>query len=717
MSADNAEILLDNATERVDTGLASLMLIARYHDVPADAKQIAHDFAKAGASMDETSIVLAARSVKLKARIVNVRKSRLETLPYPVIAKMRNGEFVVVGGWREEGLIVQDTTSGNVMLLPQQNYMDAFTGTFIFIASQASITGNVARFDFSWFVPAIVKYRRELGETLFVSLVLQLLALATPFFFQVITDKVLVNKAASTLQVLSIGLLCAYIFETLLSALRTYVFSHTTNRVDVELGARLFRHLLSLPINYFHARRVGDSVARVRELENIRDFLTGNAVTVVLDLLFSVVFLGIMLVYSTKLSMIVFASLPVYVIISVIYTPLLRRRLEEKFNRGAENQSFLVETISGVETVKAGAVEPQWQRKWDLQLASYVNASFRAMNTGTIAGAWVTFVGRVVTVLIMWLGAIEVIEGRLTIGELIAFNMFAQHVSGPVLRLAQLWNDFQQVGISMQRLGDILNTPGETGSAQVVLPRIKGKVDIKDVYFRYNVDAPDVLHNVSLSIAPGEVVGVVGRSGSGKSTLTKLVQRLQVPRQGRVMIDDVDLSTVDTASLRRQVGVVLQENVLFSRSIRDNIALSDPVASIESVIEAATLAGAHEFISELPAGYDTLVGEHGSTLSGGQRQRIAIARALLSQPRILIFDEATSALDYESERAIQKNMAEICKGRTVIIIAHRLSAVRNADRIIVFERGKIIEEGAYQDLASRPGGAFARLLSLQNAMD
>jgi ATP-binding cassette, subfamily B, bacterial HlyB/CyaB len=717
VSADNAEILLDNATERVDTGLASLMLIARYHDVPADAKQIAHDFAKAGASMDETSIVLAARSVKLKARIVNVRKSRLETLPYPVIAKMRNGEFVVVGGWREDGLIVQDTTSGNVMLLPQQNYMDAFTGTFIFIASQASITGNVARFDFSWFVPAIVKYRRELGETLFVSLVLQLLALATPFFFQVITDKVLVNKAASTLQVLSIGLLCAYIFETLLSALRTYVFSHTTNRVDVELGARLFRHLLSLPINYFHARRVGDSVARVRELENIRDFLTGNAVTVVLDLLFSVVFLGIMLVYSTKLSMIVFASLPIYVIISVIYTPLLRRRLEEKFNRGAENQSFLVETISGVETVKAGAVEPQWQRKWDLQLASYVNASFRAMNTGTIAGAWVTFVGRVVTVLIMWLGAIEVIEGRLTIGELIAFNMFAQHVSGPVLRLAQLWNDFQQVGISMQRLGDILNTPGETGSAQVVLPRIKGKVDIKDVYFRYNVDAPDVLHNVSLSIAPGEVVGVVGRSGSGKSTLTKLVQRLQVPRQGRVMIDDVDLSTVDTASLRRQVGVVLQENVLFSRSIRDNIALSDPVASIESVIEAATLAGAHEFISELPAGYDTLVGEHGSTLSGGQRQRIAIARALLSQPRILIFDEATSALDYESERAIQKNMAEICKGRTVIIIAHRLSAVRNADRIIVFERGKIIEEGAYQDLASRPGGAFARLLSLQNAGD
>lgn len=717
MSASNGEQLIGDAIGDVDTGLASLMLLARYHDVAADGKQLAHDFAKAGSSMDETTIALAARSIKLKARIVTVKKTRLETLPYPVIAKMQNGEFAVVAGWRENGLIVQDAASGNIMLVPTEMYSNAFSGTFIFIASQASITGNLARFDFSWFVPAIVKYRRELGETLFVSLVLQLLALATPFFFQVITDKVLVNKAASTLQILSIGLLFAYMFETLLSALRTYVFSHTTNRVDVELGARLFRHLLSLPINYFHARRVGDSVARVRELENIRDFLTGNAITVVLDLFFSIIFLGIMLVYSTKLSMIVIASLPVYVIISVVYTPLLRRRLDEKFNRGAENQSFLVETISGVETVKAAAVEPQWQRKWDLQLASYVNASFRAMNTGTIASAWVTFVGRVVTVLIMWLGAIEVIDGRLTIGELIAFNMFAQHVSGPVLRLAQLWNDFQQVGISMQRLADILNAPTESGSAHVVLPRIKGKIDIKDVYFRYNVDTPDVLHNVSLSIAPGEVVGLVGRSGSGKSTLTKLVQRLQTPRQGRVMIDDVDLSTVDTASLRRQVGVVLQENVLFSRSIRDNIALSDPVASIESVIAAATLAGAHEFISELPAGYDTMVGEHRSTLSGGQRQRIAIARALLSQPRILIFDEATSALDYESERAIQKNMVEICKGRTVIIIAHRLSAVRNADRIIVFERGKIIEEGPYNDLAARPGGAFARLLSLQNAGD
>jgi subfamily B ATP-binding cassette protein HlyB/CyaB len=705
------------AEEKIDSGLASLMLVLRFHDIAADAQQISHDFVEAGRGMGETEMVLAAMHLKMKARIVNVRKSRLETLPYPVIAKMTNGEFAVIAHWTEDGLIVQDSASGQMMRVPHEHFDKAFTGRCIFIASQASITSDVARFDFSWFVPAIVKYRREITETLLVSFVLQLLALATPFFFQVITDKVLVNKAASTLQVLSVGLLVAYIFENLLTALRTYVFSHSTNRIDVELGAKLFRHLLALPIGYFQARRVGDSVARVRELENIRSFLTGNAITIVLDLVFSLVFIAIMLFYSVKLSLIVIVSLPLYVFISFVYTPLLRRRLEEKFNRGAENQAFLVESISGIETVKAGAVEPQWQKTWDQQLAAYVNASFRAMNTGLVARTWVTMVGRVVTVLIMWIGALEVIDGRLTIGELIAFNMFAQHVAEPVLRLSQLWNDFQQVGISMQRLGDILNTPVESGSAQVVLPRIKGKVEIREVYFRYQVDSPDVLNNVCLSIAAGEVVGVVGRSGSGKSTLTKLVQRLQVPRQGRVMIDDVDLSTVDSASLRRQVGVVLQENVLFSRSIRDNIALSDPVASMQAVIEAATLAGAHEFISELPAGYDTKVGEHGSTLSGGQRQRIAIARALLSKPRILIFDEATSALDYESERAIQKNMVEICKGRTVIIIAHRLSAVRHADRIVVFERGKIIEEGPYDDLSERPGGAFARLLSLQNAGD
>ncbi len=699
--------------QKPDSGLSCLLMILRFHDIPANAQQLQHEFGNTEGGFDETAIVLAARKMKLKTRHVKVSKRRSESMPFPVIAKTKSGDFIIVARHEEAGLLIQDPTSGNMMRIPHEHHDDVFTGLFIFFASQASIAGDLARFDFSWFVPAIVKYRREIGETLFVSFILQLLALVTPFFFQVVTDKVLVNKTASTLQVLAIGLLVSYIFENALSMLRSYVFAHTTNRVDVELGARLFRHLLALPISYFQARRVGDSVARVRELENIRNFLTSNALTLVLDLLFSIVFIVIMLLYSVKLAMIVIISIPIYAGISFLLSPILRKRLDEKFNRSAESHAFLVESISGVETVKASAVEPQWQKSWDLQLAAYVNASFRAMTTGLYARTLVTLVGRIVTVAVMYFGAMEVIDGHLTIGELIAFNMFSQHVAEPILRLASLWNDFQQVGISMQRLGDILDTPMESGSSQVSMSRLSGKIALRDLHFRYNIDTPDVLTKVDLDIAPGEVIGLVGRSGSGKSTLTKLIQRLHTPRQGRILIDDIDLATVDTSSLRRQIGVVLQENILFSRSIRDNIALADPVASMESIIKAAKLAGAHDFISELPAGYDTPVGEHGSTLSGGQRQRIAIARALLTEPRVLIFDEATSALDYESERAIQENMAEICAGRTVLIIAHRLTAVRNADRIVVFDRGRIVEEGPYSDLASRPNGAFARLLKMQ----
>jgi subfamily B ATP-binding cassette protein HlyB/CyaB len=410
-------------------------------------------------------------------------------------------------------------------------------------------------------------------------------------------------------------------------------------------------------------------------------------------------------------------SLPCYVILSAAFTPLLRARLHEKFNRGAENQAFLVETISGIDTVKAMAVEPHWTRKWDNQLAAYVSSSFKTATVGTFANSGVTLISKLVTVATMYVGARLVIDNQLTVGQLIAFNMLAGQVAQPVMRLAQLWTDFQQTGISVQRLGDILNTRTEVAGNKSALPPLTGRITLDEVVFRYRPDGPEVLKSVSVDIAAGEVIGIVGRSGSGKSTLTKLVQRLYVPERGRVMVDGMDLALADSTSLRRQIGVVLQENVLFARSIRDNIALADPGAPLEAVIQAAKLAGAHEFILELPEGYDTLVGEHGSTLSGGQRQRIAIARALMTNPRVLIFDEATSALDYESERIIQDNMKAICKGRTVIIIAHRLSAVRDANRIIVMERGQIVETGTHAELL-RPGsdgsaGHYARLHRLQ----
>ena len=496
--------------------------------------------------------------------------------------------------------------------------------------------------------------------------------------------------------------------------MRTYLFAHTTNRIDVELGARLFHHLMALPMAYFQSRRVGDAVARVRELENIRDFLTSSALTLVVDLLFTVVFLAVMFVYSPLLTAIVLGSFPFYIAISAGATPLFRRRLDEKFRRGAENQAFLVESVTGIETLKAMAVGPRMQRRWEDQLADYVAASFRVLSLGNTASQFVQLISKVATAATLYFGAKLVINGGLSVGELVAFNILSGRVCTLVLCIAQIWQDFHQARLSVQRLGDILNTTPERTYApsRARLPAIRGDIRFDHVTFRYRIDGQEVLRDVSFSVPAGQMVGIVGPSGSGKSTFAKLVQRLYVPESGRVLIDGMDLSLADPAWLRRQIGVVLQENVLFNCSVRENIALTDPAMSMERIIAAATLAGAHEFILELPEAYDTVVGERGSTLSGGQRQRIAIARALVTDPRILIFDEATSALDYESERIIQQNMRRIAKGRTVLIIAHRLSTVRATDRIVTLERGRLVEDGTHETLIGT-GGRYASLYRLQ----
>ncbi|SAI46725.1 cyclolysin secretion ATP-binding protein [Bordetella ansorpii] len=703
----------DASPPALDTGLICLAMLARYHQVAVDVDQLAHEFRAPGQPFGYEEILLAAAKLGLRARRARSSIARLATTALPAIASDRDGSFFVLA--RQDGakVLIQDPRRPSATEVALDVFERMWSGELIQLTSRASLAGDLAKFDFSWFIPAVVKYRRLLGEVFAVSFVLQLFALVTPLFFQVVMDKVLVHRSYTTLDVIAVGLLAVVTFEVVLTALRSYVFAHTSSRIDVELGARLFRHLLNLPLAYFRARQVGDSVARVRELENIRSFLTGNAITVVLDLFFSVVFLAVMAYYSVWLTLVVVVSLPCYALLSIGFTPSLRARLNEKFNRGAENQSFLVETISGVETLKASAVEPQWIRRWDNQLAAYVKAGFRAATIGTLANGGVTYISKIVTVVTMWLGAHLVIQGDLTVGQLIAFNMLAGNVAGPVMRLAQLWSDFQQVGISMQRLGDILNTRTEVHTARPALPPLRGAIGFDAVEFRYRPGAQLALRGVSLQVRAGEVLGIVGRSGSGKSTLTKLVQRLYQPEQGRVLIDGVDISTIDASSLRRQIGVVLQENVLFNRSIRDNIALNDPGVPLQQVIRAAQLAGAHEFIAELPEGYDTMVGEQGATLSGGQRQRIAIARALLANPRILIFDEATSALDYESERAVHRNMQEIAKGRTVLVIAHRLSAVRNANRIIVMERGVIVEEGTHTELLQKQPGHYAALYQMQ----
>ena len=696
--------------------LEALCLIARLHHIAADPAALRHQLGKATSdTVDADDLLLAARHLGLKAKRSRTPGERLHLSALPALALMRDGRVIVLAQCDGQRVLTQDPSApaSRPMIEPIAAFNEAWSGELILVASRASLAGELAKFDFSWFIPSLVKHRKLFGEVLLISLFLQLFALVSPLFFQVVMDKVLVHRGMTTLDVLVIGLVIVVLFESLLNALRTYVFSHTTSRIDVELGARLFRHLLALPLAYFQARRVGDSVARVRELESIRSFLTGNALTLVLDALFSVVFIAVMLLYSVPLTLIVLISLPLYVGLSLAVVPLLRARLDEKFARGAENQALLVEAITGMQTVKASALEPQLARRWDQQLAAYVAASFKTNNLASIAHEGVGLIGKLVSAATLWYGAHLVMDNQLTVGMFVAFNMFAQRVAQPIMRIAQMWTDFQQTGISMARLGDILNTRTEVPPTSAVqLPAIKGRVQFDQVNFRYRPEAQLALSEVSLDITPGQVIGIVGRSGSGKSTLTKLVQRLYTPEQGRVLVDGIDISLIDAAQLRRQIGVVLQDNWLFNRSVRENIAIADPAAPIEAVLHAAQLAGAHEFVSELPEGYDTLVGEQGAGLSGGQRQRIAIARALFTNPRILIFDEATSALDYESEAVIQRNMQSICQGRTVIVIAHRLSSVRRAQRIVVMDKGRIVEAGPHEALL-RLGGIYAKLWAMQ----
>lgn len=707
---------------QIDSGLVCLVILGKYLGKAIDPADLKHQMGKGSELFTTQDILNAAKLLGLKARRQEIDWQRLQKAPLPVIASDKEGQFFIVAKFDlgsetdTAKVLIQKPGTQAPAALTQQDFELLWSGEIILLTSRESIAGALRKFDISWFIPALVKYRRLLGEVLLASFFLQLFALMTPIFFQVVIDKVLVHKGLTTLDVMVFALVVVSIFEVILGGARTYVFSHTTNRVDVELGAKLFRHMLSLPLSFFEARRVGDSVARVRELDNIREFLTSSSVTLIIDIFFTFVFLAVMYLYSPTLTLIVFLSLPLYVLISLIVTGPLRKNLQEKFARGAENQAFLVESVTGVQTLKTMAVEPQMQRRWEDKLAGYVQTSFKANMLGNIGSQTVQLINKLTTAITLYVGAKLVIGGDITVGQLVAFNMMAGRVAGPVLRLAQLWQDFQQARISVERLGDILNTPTENtfASNRTTLPSLKGRIEFENVTFRYRPDDKEVLRNVSLVVQPNEILGVVGPSGSGKSTLTKLIQRLYVPQSGRVLIDGVDLTMVNPLWLRRQVGVVLQENLLFNRSVRENIALADPAMPMDRVLEASQQAGAHEFILELPEGYDTKIDERGSNLSGGQRQRIAIARALATNPKILIFDEATSALDAESEEVVQNNLLKIAQNRTVVIIAHRLSAIKQAHRIITVDKGEITETGSHAELMKN-NGRYASLYNKQMA--
>jgi len=704
---------------RQDRGLTALSVIAGHYRVPADPLQLRHQLALIGREAGAEDIVRGANLLRLKSRLlVGRRARRLDVIPYPAILGLKTGGFAILAAAPVTGRVrVIDPVAQTIANLTLSEAEALSSGEVILVTRRIGGVGaDPTTFGFRWFLPSILRYRKPLAQVLVASLFVQAFALLTPIFFQLIVDKVLVHRGFSTLVVIVIGMLTLGAFDALLQFLRAYTLSHTTNRIDVELGRRLFHHLFRLPLSYFETRAAGQTVARVRELETIRSFLTGQGLTSLLDLLFTAIFFAVMFLYSAKLALIVLGSIPLYLVVAALIRPPLRERINEKFDAGARSQQFLVESIVGAQTLKAASVEPIMQAQWEERLAAYVSASFGAGVLGSAGQGVIQYISKATTALILFFGAEAVMDGQMTVGELIAFNMIAGQIVQPILRLSQLWQDFQQVQVSVARLGDILNAPTEPRPLNLLtLPPPAGGLEMRGVTLRYRADAPEALRNVSLAIAPGEVIGVVGPSGSGKSTLTKAVQRLYSPQAGQILLDGVDIAQLDPGWLRRQIGVVLQENILFNRTIHDNIALSDPAMPRARVMQAARLAGADEFIAQLPQGYDTMVEERGANLSGGQRQRVAIARALATNPRILILDEATSALDYESERVIQRNMRAIVRGRTVIVIAHRLAAVRDCDRIVGMRNGEIVEAGTHDELLKRPGGLYAGLWALQSA--
>ncbi|WP_373533064.1 peptidase domain-containing ABC transporter [Vampirovibrio sp.] len=688
----------------MQTGLICIELAGKLNQISIDTRALVREYGLTEAELTVAEMVRILKHQGFTSKAKRLHVSQLQQYPLPAIVQLNDGGYAV--------LLKLNPPAQKLLIFRPENkqpeemtYTDLVahsTGTVI-VLKHKLMTAQI-KFGFQWFFKEILHYKRIIGEVLLGSFVIQLFGLITPLFTQVILDKVIVHHAMTTLDVLGVAFLAVMIFEFLLNLSRNYIFTHTANKIDAKLGAKLFKHLFGLPFMYFESRKVGNIVSRIRELDNIRDFITNKSVSVIIDTLFSVVFFAMMLLYSWKLALMVLGFIVLIALLYIGVTPVFRSRLEEKFQMGAQSNSYLVETVTGVQTVKSLAIEGSMQKKWEDYLGTYIQSSFKLNNVNNWAKAISNLLQKAMTIAILYFGVKQVINNQMTVGQLIAFQMFSNQLTNPILRLVGLWHEFQQTLLAVDRLGDILNHPVEVQSAQAItLPQLQGSVRFEKISFRYGLDTPNVLSEVSFNVPPSSSIGLVGRSGSGKSTITKLIQRLYLPQEGAIYVDDVDSRHMNPLWLRNHIGVVLQENYLFSGTIRENIALPRPDASIELIIQAAQVAGAHDFIKELPEGYDTLVGERGSTLSGGQRQRVAIARALITNPRILIFDEATSALDYESERIIQNNLAKIKQGRTVFIIAHRLSTVRDCQVILAMDRGQIVESGTHTELMLKRG--------------
>ncbi|MBR3721669.1 MAG: type I secretion system permease/ATPase [Selenomonadaceae bacterium] len=696
---------------RLDSALWCLVNVAHHFSIPADYDQLERAYITDENPVDTVTLLGGAKDLGLKARaLTGLTVERFAKLPQPTVVKLNNGSYVFVRGFtRERAVVVKDSHQPqNTILVPLETFRANFSGEAVIFTKRfhvEKLTDKVDGFGFSWFIPVVAKYKGFLLKVLFLSLVLQLLGLLTPLFTQLIIDKVLVHHSLSTMDVLIGGMIVVAIFNTWMLALRSYLFLNTTNKIDVILSSHLFKKVSELPSKFFDKWQVGDVVSRMNEVETIRGFLTGSALTVVLDIAFAVVYLAVMFVYSSVLSYIVWAVIPIYIVLNAVIAPIFKHKLNERFLLASEQQSFTIEAVTGVRTVKTMGMESTFVSRYEEILSRFLKSNLGVMHITNAAGVIGGFLQQAFNLALLWIGAYYVMDGDITVGELIAFQMLAGQVIAPILRLVNMWQQFQGVRVSMNRLADIMDEKSEPAfnPNRTTLPKLLGEVVIDNVNFRYKADGKNVLSDVKLTIPAGAKVGIVGRSGSGKSTLTKLIQHLYTPDSGRILIDGVDIAQVETAWLRRQVGIVLQENFLFAGTIKENIAIAMPSIDEESIMRAAELSGTHEFVSEMPHGYDTFVGERGSLLSGGQRQRVAIARALLLDPRLLILDEATSALDTESEEHILKNLGRITEGRTTIIIAHRLSTVKDCDFLVAMDKGKIMEVGTHDELMAKRG--------------
>ncbi len=694
----------------LDTALACLVQIAGHFSIPADYRQLERAYIVDANAADTVTLLQATQDIGLKARkFEGVDVKRLVRMPMPAVCRMQQGNYVVVIGGNEEQIVFFDPLHPEGRLAAKIGaFAKLWSGEVVLFTKRfhvEKLTEKVEKFGFSWFLPVVMKYKSLLVKVLFISLLLQLFGILTPLFTQFIIDKVLVHHSLSTMDVLIIGMILVALFNNWMLALRSYLFINTTNKIDVVLSSHLFRKISELPVRFFDKWQVGDVVSRMNELETIRGFLTGSSLTVVLDIIFAIVYIAVMFVYSAELSYIVWVTIPIYVLLNAVIAPIYKRRINEKFLLNAEQQSFLIETVTGVRTVKTLGVERTFVERYEEVLSRFLKSALGVLNVANAAGSIGMFLQQAFHLAILWIGAYNVMEGKLSVGQLIAFQMLAGQVIAPILRLVNLWQQFQTIRVSMARLGDIMNEKSEPAfnPNRTTLPSLQGEIVFSDVNFRYKADGKNILSDVNLRIPPGARVGIVGHSGCGKSTLTKLIQRLYVPDSGRVLIDGVDIAQVETAWLRRQIGIVLQENFLFAGTIKENISIAMPNIGEEAVMTAAQLSGTDEFVQDMPHKYETFVGERGSLLSGGQRQRVSIARALLLDPRILIFDEATSALDTESEQHILKNIDQIARGRTMIMIAHRLSTVRNCDFIVAMDKGRIVEVGKHEELMANRG--------------